>query len=219
LLRSSVAICVAVLLTLLPFGAVTADDQDLDYPNTLGGLRQLAEEEDAFSQCTSVQVPERCWTCIGQACSFTERLAFNDWSVSSNASASHKGRLLDCAVSAKAIHILINYLTDPREVTFLVPERLNIIGHEARPIYLIVDGERFVNPANGRYMKKAFENDGGAPVDERELLDKMQSAYRITVETWNVDDEKFSTSDLGDGLDRAIRHCDKFAAIALADID
>ena len=217
MVKTRFGICFATALISLPVVTISADAPDVSHPTTLVGLRQLAAEDVVFNRCTSSQVPKRCWLCVDQTCGFLERLAYSNWSVFNSAFASLDGESLDCEVSGQAFRISINYVTDPPQITFQVPGRTLIIFHEARPVHLFLNGECFTNPANGPYRNMAFENHDGSPVDKGVLLDKMQLAYRITVEGWNVNDAKVSTVDLSEGLANAVQYCRRFAANALAD--
>jgi len=208
--------CVVALITTIATTALPADDPIASGPITLGGLRLLSADNAEFSRCTSGQLPERCWICKDGVCGHTERLAYGGWSVSSSAFVSTDGESLDCEVAAQSIRISFNHLYDPPQVTFQVPGRKFITLHEARPVHLFISGERFTNPADGPYLKMDFQNNDGSIADRHALVDKMRSAYRITVEGWNVDDEKVSTVDLGEGLANAIEHCNRFAEKAVA---
>jgi len=202
---------------MLAASRLLAADQETESPVTLNDLRLLAMTGAEFMRCTSGQVPEQCWTCRDHACVHSERLAYKGWSVSSSAIVSADGETLKCGVAAQSIRISFNYLNNPPHITIQVPGLKNFTLHEARPVHLYVDGDRFTNPADGPYLRMEFEANDGTIADKYDLIDQMQSAYRITVEGWNIDDEKISTVDLGDGLASAVQYCQQFAAIAQGD--
>ena len=217
--RNRFRVCLAVIPVVLHCSNSVADDPELRQPTTISGLRQLAMRNAEVNQCTEGQQPHHCWICAGDMCGHTESLAFGGWAISSRLFVSRDVEALSCNVSAQAIRIAINYLADPPKITFQVPGRKQIIFHEARPVHLFVDSEQFTNPSDGPYREMAFENEDGSLADKHEILDKMQSAYRIAVEGWNVNDEKISTVDLGEGLANAMRHCHNFAASAFEDME
>ena len=205
---------VALVLAILATSRLLGAEPQTKYPVTLTNLRVLATTGTEFSRCTSGDGPEQCWFCRDYVCGHTEQLAYNDWSVSCSAVASVDGEILECEVAAQSIRLLFDYLQNPSQVTIQVPGLKTITFHEARPVHLYVDGIRFTNPADGPYLKMDFRADDGSTVDKHDLIDRMQSAYRITVEGWNVEDEKVSTVDLGEGLASAIQYCRRFATIA-----
>lgn len=205
---------VALVLAILATGRLLGAEPQTKYPVTLTNLRVLATTSAELSRCTSGQRSEQCWFCRDNVCGHTERLAYNDWSVSCSAVASVDGDILECEVAAQSIRLSFDYSNNSSQLTIQVPGRKIITYHEARPVHLYVDGIRFTNPANGPYLEMDFRADDGSTVDKHDLIDQMQSAYRITVEGWNVQDEKVSTVDHGEGLASAIQYCRRFATIA-----
>ena len=204
-------ICAALMLATLIAGHLSASEPKAENPVTLEGLRALVATGSEFSRCTSGQIPKQCWTCQSHGCGYSEELAFNGWSVSSSAYVVTDRDEVQCSVSAESMYISISHLLNHPRITIQIPGRKPITLHEARPVYLYVDGTRFTNPEDGPYLKMEFRDEEGAIVDPHALIDRMQSANRIAVDVWNVNDEKVSTVEFGEGLARAIDHCERFA--------
>ena len=172
---------------------VRAADLQMAIPDS-GMLRGCHDYPDRLS----------CWFCTSEGCSYKEKSRLGEWWLSCNLFVAPDGATRGCWISGSGLSIGISSPEDSFEISYRANRGGKVVLHAERPVYVWLDDKRFVSPESSSYSELELHTESGDPVSNPQFLRELQAAHRITTEIWGKDDQKFSASDYGEGLDDAI---------------